>query len=195
MSTIGVLEGRYERIQIAGSLLRGRPEVGDLELLYIPRWEERINVLPNPKADLWGGPISVEEKVRVDLVGAWFREDLEREGAMFEKRLNKLGSPAGFGEQNKYLVHRETGLPVDVFTTEARYWGMALFVRTGPAEWNIAAMAALRRLGKRGHMSGGIFRPDRGLIDCPTEEVVFEELGLRWLAPNERDLWILQRIG
>lgn len=36
-----VLELRCERILIAGSIRRRKPEVGDIELLYIPRFEDR----------------------------------------------------------------------------------------------------------------------------------------------------------
>ncbi len=56
------LEPACERIEIAGSIRRGADHVGDLELLAIPRLEDRVApgqtsllVLPPTTADLRGG--------------------------------------------------------------------------------------------------------------------------------------------
>ena len=87
-----------------------------------------------------------------------------------------------------------SGIPLDFFATSPRYWGMTMFVRTGPTEWSREAMAALLRLGTPGHAYGGI--TVGGVeIDVPDETDAFEHLGLRRMEPSERSEMLLKRIG
>jgi len=99
-------------------------------------------------------------------------------------RLNKRGSRT-YGPKNKLMVHLPSGMAVDIFSSTEENWGMALFVRTGPKEWNIRAMSRLRELGMQGHAYGGISRSDSEL-NCPDEETVFRYLGWSYVPPEER---------
>jgi DNA polymerase (family 10) len=153
----GILAPACNRIEIAGSIRRQKPEVGDIELLVIPR----ANYL---------------DKLLYDLM---MRNIL----AM---RLNKRGSKT-YGPKNKLLLHVSSGIGVDIFSVDARNWGMALFVRTGPAEWNIKAMSRFQELGLRGHAYGGISDSGGNEIDCPDEETVFRYLGWAYVPPERRE--------
>lgn len=158
-----------ERIQVAGSVRRQKPDVGDVELLYIP------------KDDPIGG----------DPLHRFIQERIA--DGVFAYRLNVKGSRV-YGPLNKLLVHRQTGIPVDVFATDKENWGMALFVRTGPAEWNIRAMESFRELRMRGHAYGGVTLlgprghegSERREVTCPDEETVFRLLGWAWVEPKDR---------
>jgi len=148
-----------EKIEVAGSIRRQKPEVGDIELLCIPRYVAGVDQL-----DREIGALLVQGTLGF--------------------RLNKRGSRV-YGPKNKLLVHIN-GIAVDIFSSTEANWGMALFVRTGPKEWNIRAMSRFRELGMQGHAYGGISAADGKEISCPDEETVFRYLGWRYVPPEER---------
>lgn len=144
------------RITIAGSIRRQKPDVGDIELLVIP------------KANCF-------DKMLDDLMG-------QNTLAM---RLNKRGSHT-YGPKNKLMVHLLSGMGVDIFSATEENWGMALFVRTGPKEWNIKAMSRFRELGMQGHAYGGVTLRTGLPFECPTETIVFNLLGWPYTPPEKR---------
>ena len=166
------------RIEIAGSLRRQRPTVGDVEVLAIPKVEiER---------DMFGEKIGEHDLLHehvATLVSA----------GVFAKRPSKRGHFT-FGPSNKLLIDNASGIPVDLFTTRAPNWGMAMVVRTGPADFNIRLMSTFRQNWMRGHAYGGVTKvgpygqegSGREEIDCPDEETVFELLNWPYREPWER---------
>ena len=160
-----------ERIEIAGSIRRGREDVGDIELLYVPRLSE-------PPADLFGTPVGEPEDA---LDGAMNRQMKMGEMA---KRPNKDGHFT-YGPKNKLLIHRASGIPVDLFRTDQANWGMAMVVRTGPAAFNVQLMARFKTLGMAGHAYAGVTY-NGAEVDCPTEREVFRHAQWDYLEPQER---------
>ena len=164
------LASSCEMIEIAGSLRRGRADVGDIEFLCVPR--------TMPMRDLFG-----------DEIGS---HDLLTERCLFLEDDGILKRRGGFGPQNKLLVDVESGIPVDVFSTTLENWGMSMVVRTGPADFNVRLMSEFKRLGHKAHAYGGVtlnaydIHGARKEITCPTEESVFEAIGWKWLEPEER---------
>ncbi len=144
-------------IEVAGSIRRLRPDIGDCELL----------VIPAP----WG-------------VFEYFLSSAMDRGIL-TKRLNKKGQET-FGRLNKLMLHVPSGIGIDLFSTPPENWGMAMMVRTGPAEFNIKFMARLKVLGKAGHAYGGITLADGTELACPTEGMVFQELGWAFIPPEAR---------
>jgi len=157
-----LLEPACERITIAGSIRRRKPDPGDIELLCIPKYNAGI-------IDQLDGVIGL-------LIGQ----------EILGLRRNKLGSTI-YGPKNKLLVHLESGIGVDVFSTTQEQWPVALFVRTGGKETNkeIAARALAR--GLRFHAYGRGFTTPNGEIVCHSEREVFEAVGFGYLEPWERD--------
>lgn len=155
-----VLESSSERVEIAGSIRRQKPEVGDIELLVIPKYVAGVDMLD----------AKIKTLIHFDMLGY---------------RLNKLGSKV-YGPKNKLLIHLPSGIAVDIFSSTEANWGMALFVRTGPKEWNIRAMRRFYELDMRGHAYGGISDSDSKEIACPDEETVFRYLGWPYVAPEKR---------
>lgn len=158
---VELLAPSCERIEIAGSIRRRKPEVGDIELLCIPRYGH-------------GGTDALDLKLRrLIAIGT------------LTYRLNKKGSKV-YGPKNKLLTHTPSGIGVDVFSTTAVCWPVALVVRTGSAEMNKRiANAALRR-GLHFHAYGRGFSGPRGEIICRSEREVFEAVGLPYMEPWER---------
>ena len=156
-----LLAPRCERIEIAGSIRRRKPAVGDIELLCIPKYDGL--------ADQLDGQIGM----------------LMSQG-LLDARRNKLGSVV-YGLKNKLLRHVESGIGVDIFSTTWQCWPVALVVRTGGKITNQRiAMAALRK-GYRFHAYGRGFSTPDGEIICRSEREVFEAVDLSYKEPWERD--------
>ena len=154
------LEPYCERVEIAGSLRRQMPEVGDIELLVIPKHEGKVDLL---------------SKALKHLI---FQ-------GILDYRRNKRGSLM-YGPKNKFLLHRASGIPVDIFTTNDECWPMALAIRTGPKESNIAIATAAQRRGWRLKSYGDGFDTPKGHVRCHSEREVFELVGLPYRLPEER---------
>lgn len=186
-----------ERIELAGSLRRGRPEVGDIELLCISNKGAYLPVLKPAAAQAtfdWEVPDSTghdlpgdtrfdPEYPSLDVVV----QNLINAGRL-AKRPNKNGG-FSYGIKNKLLVHVESGIPVDIFSTPKENWGMAFVVRTGSANFNKRMMAALIEAGMEGHAYGGVTVPGRfGEVACPTEQSVFDLLEWDFIQPEDRNV-------
>lgn len=171
-----LLRPATEGIAIAGSIRRCRLDIGDVELLYLPRWGEQPKDQRQPS--LFG---DVELVDAIDSV----LEILIEKGAL-EKRRRGDGGVLGYGELNKYLRESHAGMPVDVFRTTPANWGMAYMVRTGPAIWNETMMRRLRVMGLKGHAYGGVERNGE-TVECPDELRVFDLLNFPYVAPERRD--------
>jgi len=156
-----ILESSCERIVIAGSIRRQKPDVGDLELLCIPKYFAGVDMLD----------AKIQTMIHFDMLGY---------------RLNKLGSKV-YGPKNKLLVHLPSGIGVDVFSTTAECWPVALVVRTGGKSTNQEIATRAIERGMRFHAYGrGFTLPDGGELVCLREVDVFQAVGLRYLDPWER---------
>jgi DNA polymerase/3'-5' exonuclease PolX len=161
-----------ERCVIAGSMRRQKPEVGDIELVYVPRKVVGMGDLFEPAS-------------LVDEVLARMLEE-----RVIAKRLNVKGSEM-WGASNKLGVHVPSGIPVDFFaTTEASFWNY-LVCRTGGAENNVALASAAKRRGWQWNPYGEGFSRPRGLgppeiAPMHSEREVFAFARLPWLEPEER---------
>ena len=155
------LEPACERITIAGSIRRQKPDVGDIELLCIPKFIDGVDQLDREIATL----------VVQGILGF---------------RRNKLGSKV-YGPKNKLMVHLPSGLGVDIFSTDEQCWWVSLVVRTGGETTNKRiAMAAIRK-GWHLQAYGAGFSTPQGDVICESERDVFELVGLRYLEPWERE--------
>ena len=166
-----LLAPHCERIAVAGSIRRKRPDVKDIELLCASK--------VTSTADLFGRAVTNWYSLNRKLDG------LVADRTVLKKRADKSGRYS-YGEQNKLLVHVPSGVPVDVFSASTENWGMSLVVRTGPKEFNVRMMSRFRKLGMRGHAYGGVTDQGGTEIECPDEETVFRLLGWPWMPPERR---------
>ena len=100
---LDLLQPVSDRIIVAGSVRRRRETVGDVELLAIPKYEHSVR-------DLFG-----ETHVHKDLLEKRVGELMVR--GVRDHRRDALGRVT-FGQRNKLLVYKPTGIGVDLFTTE-----------------------------------------------------------------------------
>ena len=162
-----------ERLIVAGSLRRRKREVGDIEILYIPKYEERQapeELLPKP--------------IQVNLVDEYLNR-LLREGAI-ARRSSVTGSVA-WGEKNKLAVWCADGIPVDLFSATEANWFNYLVCRTGSAENNLAICNAAIARGLKWNPYGvGFSYPNGNTIEVKSEQDVFLHAGLEYKEPCDR---------
>jgi len=147
-------------IVIAGSVRRLKPDVGDTEFLCIPKYVAGVDMLD----------AKIKTLIQLDVL---------------HLRLNKLGRKV-YGPKNKLLVHVESGIGVDIFSTTEECWPVALVVRTGGKKTNKRIATAALKKGYRFHAYGRGFTTPTGEIVCHSERAVFQAVGLPYQEPQER---------
>lgn len=157
-----LLEPACEKIVVAGSIRRRKYEVGDIELLAIPKYNAGV-------IDQLDG-----------LIGLLIGQEI------LSLRRNKRGCVV-YGPKNKLLRHVESGIGVDIFSTTEQCWAVSLVVRTGGKITNQRIATAALRRGWRFHAYGSGFTTPTGEIICRSEREVFWAVGLRYLEPWERE--------
>ena len=138
-----LLDSSCEMIIVAGSIRRQKSDVGDIELLCIPKY---VNL--------------------VDMLDAKIRSMLHF--GMLGYRLNKLGSKV-YGAKNKLLIHNPSGIGVDIFSTTEECWPVAVVMRTGGKATNQRISMAAINKGFRWHAYGSGFTTPDGEITCHSE--------------------------
>ena len=183
------IDGTTDRLLVAGSLRRRKPEVGDVEFVIIPRVEER----PDP-GDLFGA------KRPFDLAACAIEEML-RDGTLRPRP--KCDETLTWGEQIKLATHVAIGLGIDFFLTDpARFWNLVV-CRTGPKELNIEICNRARTMGWQWKPYGEGFLRESPIHATParppeirtmhSEEEVFRFVGLPYLQPADRTLENVRR--
>lgn len=170
------------RIEIAGSLRRKKPLVGDVEIVYVPKFTE----VPDAR-ELFPGKL-----IRVNATDLIIAELIER--GSLARRPKTDGKTFTWGEWIKLAVAVKTGVPVDLFATTQEDWWNVLVCRTGSAESNtrIAGEALRRGWQWNPSPSGGGFRREAAhdreaeFVRMHSEEEVFRFVGLDYLEPEKR---------
>lgn len=161
------------RIEIAGSIRRRSPTVGDIELLAEP-------ITTTVPIDLFGEVTETEDaldnRVRTFLANGTFRYRLDRNGR------------EAVGLRYKRMSYRDIGL--DLFSClPPAQWGLLLAIRTGPGEFS-HQLVTPRHMG--GLLPDGYNIRDGQLwhgfdsVPVPDEEVLFHILGMEFIRPEER---------
>lgn len=152
-----------ERILIAGSLRRHKAEIGDIEIVAMPKLETTL--------DLFGMPIA----------------GLERSG--LDDCLAQLSTEGYTKNGPKYKQFIYEGVSVDLFIASAQTWGCVATIRTGSADFTHWLVTPRRSGGgcpshikfSEGRLlSGGAHHP------TPEEVDVFAALETPWIEPTDR---------
>jgi len=177
---VDVLRPLCERVEIAGSLRRQRPEVHDIEIVAIARWENEPDY--GLLETTWTPVNLLEQRLLATLGHLEPRlvENHRADGSI--ERTTKLG-PAF-----KALV--AGGIPLDLFITDAERWGCIFALRTGPGAWNIRLVDECKAIGRR--VREGRVEAWRGSSSSweplltPEEADFFRALGQPWVEPRDR---------
>lgn len=165
-----LLRPACDQIIVAGSLRRMKPEVGDVEILFIPKE--------------YTEPDGLFDQVKR------FRSDQILETCLQNGLLAKRKSSAGsdsWGPKNKLAIHCETGIPVDLFHATHRNWFNYLVCRTGSSQNNIRIASEAKNKGWKWHPYDSGFTDNHGNpVTVHSESEVFSLLGLPYLDPKDR---------
>ena len=157
-----------ERIEIAGSLRRERPVIGDIEIVCIPRYQ----------VDMFGA-VAYGQPSYLDAI----LSGLVAEGRLLPGKKN--------GKKFKQFIipHAVSGsITLDLFITTPDRWGVIFVIRTGPVSFS-------KRLVTK-QVNGGLLPDDcfvndgrvwqnGGALDTP-EEVDVLALAGGWVEPQRR---------
>lgn len=165
------LEPYCDKICVAGSVRRGKPEVHDIELVCLPTVNPDPNIfhskyllldyLNNPKGYLLSG--------------------------------HKLKGQSKY--QQWILEHPRIMLDLFIVTPPAQY-GVILAIRTGPGDLS-RLLVTKRKMG--GYLPSyalvheGAVWVDHKVLEMPEENDFFEFCGLHFILPTERDEFLKQR--
>lgn len=152
------------RIEIAGSIRRKRPEIGDIEIVCIPLTQ--VNLFGDP-----GGSLL----------------DPELEYLIQEERIIR-GDKWG-PKYKKFHPASKPDIAVDLFITTAPEWGYTFTIRTGSADFSARIVTPKQKGGYLpGHLQVGYCRlwKNGQALETPEEEDIFKALGLEWIPPEER---------
>lgn len=163
-----------DRFEIAGSIRRGKPMVGDVELLYIP------TLIAGKPVDMFSPPpmVNLTDNIIEELLA----------DKLLGKRLNVNGHIAGWGPNNKLAVHIPTGLPIDLFATTAENWYVSLVIRTGGKDTNLMLTtgANKKNLTLNAYGCGVTNRATGEVTKANSEREVFELCGVEYREPEDR---------
>lgn len=167
-----LLQTATYRIEVAGSIRRGKADVGDIELVAVPVVESE----PDGMFDT--APVNRLTQ-RVD--------DLIERG-----RLAPHPTDPKRGERYSKLVEPASGLQVDLFSATADSFGLIYLIRTGPADYSHRFVTDLRRKGlhvgsgqlHRGGLGCGTYECE--VIPTPAEDEVYAAAGWPFVRPELR---------
>lgn len=159
---VETLQPYCERILIAGSLRRQKSEVGDIELVVIPKIE--------PITDMFG-----------ESIGGQGRSLLEKALADLGIAFDKNGA--------KFKQFAWGGMPIDLFIASPDTWACIATIRTGSADFTHWLVTPRRSGGgcpSHLHFKDGRLMNGGQPITVPDERDLFAALDQRWIAPVDR---------
>ena len=171
------------RIEIGGSVRRGKPEVKDIEIVAIPD----LRPVPPPRLE-FGKPIPKKHETMLDAM-LW---EMKQSGAIFMEK---------DGPRYKKFILRDAGISVDLFLVlPPAQWGVQMVIRTGPFDFSHWLVT---RKSKGGALPNDYIVEDgvvglrvknaknedsrEGEIEMPEEIDFLNFCGVGWIDPGKRE--------
>jgi len=154
-----LLSPHCERIEIAGSVRRRKPDVGDIEIVAIPKTEK----LPG-----------------------MFDPVVLRDGG-FITAMRRFPILKGQPETGKYIALQLHGIKADVFLATPDNWGLIYAIRVGSADFSHHTLAAgWVRAGYKS-IEGMLTKVSTGKTVAVKEEAdLFNLIGVKYIEPERR---------
>lgn len=166
-------DGMFERIEVAGSVRRQRPEPKDIDLVAVPMFV--------PVSDLFGDPT---DEVAFPF-GLWVSEQADEE-IPEDSRAIRRGDDVP--HVRKIVAFYWRGEKGEVYIGTPENFTILWLIRTGPAEQNRLLAMRAQRMGKSLSYSQGLVDVrTREVQTFQTEEEVYAALGLPLCFPENRD--------
>jgi len=159
-----------ERIAVAGSLRRHKDEVGDIEIVMIPKTYQEKNLLGEPD-----GPM-------LDTIEEGIESYIRCESLPDKPALRKLND----GQRYLKLHEDIVGVQIDLFIVRPpAQWGPIISIRTGSADFSKRLVIALRTKGLRCE-DGRVLDGQGKVLSCPEEIDFFRACGVKMINPINR---------
>ena len=175
------------KCEIAGSIRRGRPEVGDIDLVILPK------VSTSPRSMVEQIKARCKERCRVITDG-------KQNFICAMKVKSGLDGVSPHHEEFQMDIFFAHNGVEDLLAPQPTNLGSLLLCRTGSKEHNIMLCARAKSMDMhwnpyQGLFAGGMWELDgqdstyKGgtLIASETEEKIYEALGLKWISPALRE--------
>lgn len=152
-------------VDIAGSVRRGKADVGDLEIVARPRWELAGGLFGDISTNMLHLHLTNEPQYR------WL----------------KGNNPNG----RYYQLMLDDSMQLDLFLADEDNYGLILLIRTGSSEFSASMLARWKRVqgigpDQRGSVNGRLVTRDGVVIPTPTEAAVFAACRVPFIPPHER---------
>lgn len=157
------------RVEVAGSIRRGRDWIGDIEIVAIPK-----STVRQPDVDIFGEPLGKPTVVR---------------DPGFIMVVDSLANRIVRGKvsDGRYVqFFTGDGVKVDLFMCEPDTWGYIYTIRTGSAEFMRMVAARWVQLGYKG-VEGQLTRFGKP-VPVPEEADLFALLHMAVPPPHQREL-------
>lgn len=182
-----------DRIEIAGSIRRGRDLVHDIDIVMLPKRT------PSPQAGLFGAPegkaetstqeieraLATKVVPKIKKLFAW-RGQMEANGPKIKKwkMLVLKGSPSSSDE--------DIFIKTDLYICYFPEWFQTLYlIRTGSVQHNIMMCARAKERGWTLHASGeGLFNRNGDMVANESEEAIFKALDMDYKEPSKREVLV-----
>lgn len=158
-----------ERVEIAGSIRRQKPEVKDIELVAIPK--PLINIFGEA---VFEEPLPITSRLH---------------GLSQSGQINLIKN--GLRYKQFELLEYPDRPRVDLFLViPPAQWGAIFTIRTGSADFSRWLMTPRRKGGcmpDNMRQRDGALWDGEQMLETPTEESYFEALGIPWVPPEQRN--------
>lgn len=156
------LVSHCDRIEIAGSVRRRKPSVGDIEIVAIPRLETI--------RDLLGEPLTTRDRG-------------------FVREVTRLGQVAkGNPIDGRYVqVDLHGKITLDLFLATPENWGLIFAIRTGSADFSRHVLARGWVRGGYNSVDGMLMR-NGVAVPMPEERDLFRVARVEWVEPENREM-------
>jgi DNA polymerase/3'-5' exonuclease PolX len=160
----------YDEWEIAGSIRRKRPDVGDAEHVVRPR---------SIKRTVYEGLFATEKEVNA----VWERADeLVADGVV----VKHLYGGSGFRWGDKYRGMEFGGMLHEIFLADHNNWGCHLLIRTGPAQFSTRVVDTFKTGGMYRQQDGYLKRLDGSIVPVFDEQTYLKLAGIPWVKPEAR---------
>jgi DNA polymerase/3'-5' exonuclease PolX len=164
-----------ERLEVAGSIRRQAPTVGDVELVAMPKLAAQLDLFGEASGEC-------DDLLAARL--AWLLEHGE-----LTPRYTEAGQ-ARLGPRYQALVYQDAGVDLFICRPPAQF-GVILTIRTGPAAFSKALVTPKREGGylpDHLRVQGGAlrYRTSGEILPTGEERDLFAAIGLPWQPPEVR---------
>lgn len=167
-------------VKVAGSVRRQSPEVKDIEIVAIPKWEDR----PNP-ATMFGEPVTMNLLFEI-LQNYPFVTWIKPGTSVIEPWPIKADGKYWRGLIARGAFGAPTNIKLDLFLARPENFGVIYTIRTGSSDFSRELMTYARNKTNYRVQGGELVAFNGQPMRCASEATLFAALNLKWITPPKR---------